>query len=171
YCARASKDTAHSGDDYPVAANAQVRAICDGDIIVARTAASTPDIWNRFTILRAENCGGYAVLYVYYGHVNATVGLGPVRRGAPIATVAYWPTGIGDNTHLHFGLRTAFEPSGWGYYPTGVSTTETCGSPTDPNAPDNVRAKALAAYGWIDAHSFATGYNWWSGSVAIGSCN
>jgi murein DD-endopeptidase MepM/ murein hydrolase activator NlpD len=110
-CAR-SKDTPHTGVDYPASKGSKVRAICDGTIKYLKN--SNTDIWSRFVVIEHSNCGGYTTLYAYYGHINSGSGLregSKVVGGQEIGTVADW----GKNSHLHFGLATKLFSSGWGY--------------------------------------------------------
>ncbi len=114
-CRGGGLPTKHTGIDYAVVAGSEVRAICDGVVVFARTADPDPkvnNIWNRFTIVKHENCGGYPVLYAYYGHIDPSVSVNQkVERGKPIGKIAIWP----NNSHLHFSAATKYFNVGWGY--------------------------------------------------------
>lgn len=104
----------HVGVDYMVSAGTVVRSICDGKVIYL-TSNGIP-IRNRVTIIKHKNCGGYNTLYSYYGHINSQVNQGDdVSQGQVIGTIGEWPTNLGDNSHLHFGLSTKMFSSNWGY--------------------------------------------------------
>jgi hypothetical protein len=107
-----SAGTTHTGVDYMAGAGSTVKAMCDGVVQIARTPQTTPNIWDRFTIIKHTNCRGSGELYGYYGHINATVRVGAtVKRGDIIGTVGDW----GSNSHLHLGLATKYFLQGWGY--------------------------------------------------------
>jgi len=73
YCARGTDTSAHNGIDYAVLAGTPVYAICDGVVKIARTKTTTPNIWNRFTVINHSKGCGYPSLWAYYGHIEATV--------------------------------------------------------------------------------------------------
>jgi hypothetical protein len=116
-CANVKNDkneqTSHTGIDYFASSGSEVKAACDGTIWgQARTLKSTPNIWDRFTIIKHENCGGYSVLYGYYGHIDASVSVNQrVKRGDVIGKIGEW----GSNSHLHLGFATKSFDRGWGY--------------------------------------------------------
>jgi hypothetical protein len=116
-CANVKNDkneqTSHTGIDYFASSGSEVKAACDGTVWgQARTPKSTPNIWDRFTIIKHENCGGYSVLYGYYGHIDASVSVNQkVKRGDVIGKIGEW----GSNSHLHLGFATKSFNSGWGY--------------------------------------------------------
>ena len=111
-CAGGGGSTKHTGIDYAVPSGSEVKAVCDGKVIVARTPQTTSDIWNRFTIIEHTNCGGYSSLYGYYGHIDSSVSVGQtLKRGDVIGKVGDW----GRNSHLHLGFATKYFSSGWGY--------------------------------------------------------
>jgi murein DD-endopeptidase MepM/ murein hydrolase activator NlpD len=97
-----------------VSAGTNVRSICDGVVIYSKPNSTT--IWNRFTIIEHNNCGGYNTLFAYYGHIDSRVSTGTqVSQGQVIGTIGEWMTNQGDNSHLHLGLSTKWFSSGWGY--------------------------------------------------------
>ena len=111
-CAGGGGSTKHTGVDYAVPSGSEVKAVCDGVVKIARNQSTTPNIWNRFTIIEHTNCGGYASLYGYYGHIDSSVSVNQkVRRGDVIGKVGEW----GGNSHLHLGFATRYFNSGWGY--------------------------------------------------------
>jgi murein DD-endopeptidase MepM/ murein hydrolase activator NlpD len=111
-CAGAGGNTKHTGVDYAVPSGSEVKAVCDGVVKIARTPSTTPNIWNRFTIIEHTNCGSYSKLYGYYGHIDASVITGQtVKRGDVIGKIASWR----GNSHLHLGFATKYFSSGWGY--------------------------------------------------------
>jgi murein DD-endopeptidase MepM/ murein hydrolase activator NlpD len=123
----------HTGVDYMNLAGTQVSATCAGTVKYAFT--SNTGIWDRFTIIEHKNCGGYATLYGYYGHINPNVKVGDsVSRGQIIGSIADWPV---NNSHLHFGLSTQLLLNGWGYQ-SGV----------------------ISQKGWIDPLSFGSNSGW-----------
>jgi murein DD-endopeptidase MepM/ murein hydrolase activator NlpD len=123
----------HTGVDYMNPAGTQVSATCAGTVKYAFT--SNTGIWDRFTIIEHKNCGGYATLYGYYGHINPTVRAGAsVSRGQIIGSVADWPV---NNSHLHFGLSTQLPLNGWGY-----------------------QVGTLSQSGWIDPIVFGRNSGW-----------
>ena len=102
----------HNGVDYKAAVGTEVKAICDG-VVTSEARTENIAIRNRFTIIKHTNCGGYPVLYGYYGHINASVTAGKsVKQGQTIGYVATYPT---NNNHLHFSVSTQWNPRGWGY--------------------------------------------------------
>jgi murein DD-endopeptidase MepM/ murein hydrolase activator NlpD len=117
----------HNGIDYKAAVGTEVKAICDGVVVQdrARTESTTPDVRNRFTIIKHTNCSGYPVLYGYYGHINASVVSNQsVKQGQVIGKVAtyivnyvdkYGKTQSYNNNHLHFSVSTQDNLRGWGY--------------------------------------------------------
>ena len=158
FCARPSQKSAHSGIDYMVSGGTEVIAICDGKVIEARTKSTTPNIWNRFTIVEHNNCGGYPKIYAYYGHLSASVSLNQVvKKGQIIGTIDEdWPSNQGGklNSHLHFGLATIYYPNGWGYPDIGIITQSISGG-------DSRRREELIKKGWIDPKTFESRFNWW----------
>ena len=123
-----SRNTVHTGVDYPTESGTDVWAICDGIVKYARS--SDIEIWNRFVVIEHPDCGGYSKLYAYYGHIDSELQENNhVTRGDKIGSVADW----GENSHLHFGLATKLINRGWGYQE---------GDPVEN--------------GWIDPESFVT---------------
>lgn len=113
-CASKDKEKLHTGIDYSVLPGTPVYSICDG--VVHHDASKKADIWDRFLIVKHNECGGYNTLFGYYGHIDSLIGgVGTiVTKGQHIASVKEWP-GQPGNTHLHFGISTRWFPSGWGY--------------------------------------------------------
>lgn len=113
-CASKDKEKLHTGIDYSVLPGTPVYSICDG--VVHHDASKKPDIWNRFLIVKHNDCGGYNTLFGYYGHIDSLVGSEgtKITKGQHIGSVKEWP-GQPSNTHLHFGTSTKWFPSGWGY--------------------------------------------------------
>lgn len=106
----------HNGVDYKADIGTEVKAICDG-VVTSEARTDNIPIRNRFTIIKHTNCGGYPVLYGYYGHINASVSAyQSVKQGQTVGYVANYPT---NNNHLHFSVSTQWNPKGWGY---GVDT-------------------------------------------------
>jgi murein DD-endopeptidase MepM/ murein hydrolase activator NlpD len=124
----------HNGVDYFVGAGSEVRATCDGEVVHAYSKYT--GIWDRFTVIKHTNCGGYQTVYGYYGHINPSVSPGQtVRKGQAIGSVASWP----GNDHLHFSLKTNYVANGWGY---------------------SSKYTNLGNDGWIDPESFRRNFNW-----------
>lgn len=167
YCERGSAYSAHSGVDYAIDSPANVHAICDGQVVsvASNSLAKTPE--NSVTIIRHNNCGGYATLYAYYGHIAPSVKKDQlVKKNGLIGTIAYWLKPNKErNDHLHFGLATALYPSGWGYPKIGISTTLICG------AEDAKRRNGLEKLGWRNAKSFEESFNWWNLNVPVQKTN
>jgi alpha-tubulin suppressor-like RCC1 family protein len=113
-CATTDPKKLHTGVDYSVIPGTPVYAICDGEVHF--DASKKSDIWDRFLIVKHDDCGGYKTLFGYYGHIDSLVGgKGTrVKKGQHIASVKEWP-GQPKNTHLHFGISTKWFASGWGY--------------------------------------------------------
>ncbi|MBD2293862.1 M23 family metallopeptidase [Anabaena sphaerica FACHB-251] len=83
-----SHQNRHNGVDFRASFRTEVRAICDGVVMEARTPRTTPNIWNRFTNIKHSNCAGYSELYGYYGHIDAIVRVGQrVTKGDVIGHV------------------------------------------------------------------------------------
>lgn len=167
YCARSLSTQAHNGIDYAVAAGMPVYAICNGTVKVARTAATTPNIWNRFTIIDHSNCGGFPALFAYYGHIDAIVKVGQkVTAGQQIGIVGNW----GSNSHLHLSLNSAYKTTGWGYVGIGESTAANCNK-----ASVTRRRTLLASKGWLDPAIVGSASNWkpflLKGGATTGNCN
>jgi hypothetical protein len=167
YCARSTDTSAHNGIDYAVTAGTPVYAICDGVVKLARTKTTTPNIWNRFTIINHSKGCGFESLWAYYGHIEATVTAGQqVSTGQQIGTVANW----GKNSHLHLSMNSAYKSSGWGYVNVGESTASDC------NEISVVRRRDLLAdRGWKDPAILGINSGWnpflLQGGVSAGNCN
>jgi murein DD-endopeptidase MepM/ murein hydrolase activator NlpD len=114
-CASKDKGRLHTGVDYSVLPGTPVYSICDG--VVHYDASKRADIWDRFLIVKHNDCGGYKTLFGYYGHIDSLVGSEgtKITKGQHIGSVKEWP----GNTHLHFGISTRWFPSGWGYQAGG----------------------------------------------------
>jgi hypothetical protein len=167
YCARGKSTVAHSGIDYIVPATTPVYAVCDGIVKIARNATTTPNIWNRFTIIQ---CTDASKLFVYYGHINATVsaakGKNSVKAGQQIGAVADWKA----NSHLHLGFNTKYLTTQWGYVDVAESTTADCNQYAVSR-----RRDLLTAKGWKDPAIVGTERGWLpstlKGGAATGNCN
>jgi Protein of unknown function (DUF1566)/Peptidase family M23 len=166
YC-RGKATEAHSGIDYVIPATTPVYSVCDGIVRIARNATTTPNIWNRFTIIQ---CTDANKLFVYYGHINATVsaakGKNSVKAGQQIGTVADWKA----NSHLHLGFNTKYLTTQWGYVDVAESTTADCNQDAVSR-----RRDLLTVKGWKDPAIVGTELGWLpftlKGGAATGNCN
>jgi len=103
----------HKGLDVFTAPRAEVRAICDGEVVRDVTSDSArPDVWNKLLTIRHDNCNGQTV-YGYYAHIESSVS-GRVQAGEKIGEVVSWPGNVG-NTHIHYGLNPQRIDNMWGY--------------------------------------------------------
>ena len=167
YCARGTDTSAHNGIDYAVLAGTPVYAICDGVVKIARTKTTTPNIWNRFTVINHSKGCGYPSLWAYYGHIEATVSVGQrVTTGQKIGVIADW----GSNSHLHLSLNSAYKSNGWGYVNVGEITSKDC------NKTSVVRRRDLLTnQGWIDPAILGINAGWnpflLQGGTSAGNCN
>jgi murein DD-endopeptidase MepM/ murein hydrolase activator NlpD len=80
----------HTGVDYSAMPGTPVYAICDGE--VHDDASKRSDIWDRFLIVKHNDCGGYTTLYGYYGHIDSLAGgkRTKIKKGQHIASVKEW---------------------------------------------------------------------------------
>jgi murein DD-endopeptidase MepM/ murein hydrolase activator NlpD len=100
----------HTGVDYFADSGTEVKSICNGTV---KYAVKGGAIWNRFTIIKHNNCGGYKTLYAYYGHIDPSINVNDsISTGQSIGTIGYYSP---NNHHLHFGLSTTLFLQGWGY--------------------------------------------------------
>lgn len=166
YCARGAATESHNGIDYGAAAGTPVYAICDGIVKIARNKKTTPNIWNRFTIIEHTDCGDSNKLVAYYGHMDAKVKEGQrVTAGEQIGSVGNW----GSNSHLHLSLKSDYVPRGWGYVGIGKKTAADCNETTVTK-----RRESLASQGWLDPAEVGASTGWnpflLQGGVKKGNC-
>ena len=80
--------------------------------------------WNSFLIVYYPSLN----LYVYYGHVRSSLANNStIDPNKPLGTIreSYNSSNsrTPSNDHLHLGLRTIYQSSGWGYASTGTSVS------------------------------------------------